>query len=105
MSNKKTVGGPSNRSYTGNTLARNPIPRDTRPRAPAERPRERGKCWYCPENWSYGHKCNEVKNLLHAIQLQGHSDEEEEDLVEQQNAPIPNLPEGPLHKTMGKRKH
>jgi hypothetical protein len=38
ISNKKTSGAPSNRSYTGNTLARNPMPRDTRPR-----PRERGR--------------------------------------------------------------
>jgi hypothetical protein len=94
MSNKKSLGGPSTRSYTGITPARNTLPRDTRPRPPADRPRERGKCWYCPENWSYGHKCNEVKNLLHAIQLQGHSDEEDEDLGEQQNAPL-NLPEEP----------
>jgi hypothetical protein len=103
MSNKKTVGGPSNRSYTGNIPARNPIPRDTRPRPPAERPQERGKYWYCPKNWSYGHKCNEVKNLMHAIQLQGHSDEEEEDLVEQQNDTIPNLPEEPLVQDNGQK--
>jgi hypothetical protein len=31
-----------------------------------------------PRNWTYGHKCNEVKKLLHAIQLQGHFDEEDE---------------------------
>jgi hypothetical protein len=54
--------------------------KESRPRNLQEKPKERGKCWYCPEMWSYGHKCNEVKNLLHAIQLQGHSDTEEEGL-------------------------
>jgi hypothetical protein len=28
----------------------------------------------------HGHKCNEIKNLQHAIQLQGHSDEEVEEI-------------------------
>jgi hypothetical protein len=52
--------------------------RDNRQRPLPDKPRERGKCWYYPENWTYGHKCDSVKTLLHAIKLQGHSDEEEE---------------------------
>jgi hypothetical protein len=57
--------------------------RDFRAKTVADRPKEKGKCWYCPENWTYGHKCTEVKNLLHAIQLQGHSDNDEEEHQEQ----------------------
>src|SRR4051812_25175849 len=52
--------------------------KEGRPRVALDKPREKGKCWYYPEKWTYVHKCNEVKNLLHAIQLQGHSDEENE---------------------------
>jgi hypothetical protein len=47
---------------------RNAGPRVMRPRNVPKKPKERGKCWYCPENWNYGHKCNDVKSLLHAIQ-------------------------------------
>ena len=46
--------------------------------------------------WSYGHKCNEVKNLLHAIQLQGHSDDEEEAEVAEGCQQEQEIQEAPL---------
>jgi hypothetical protein len=67
-----------NRMHNTQAQFRPPAIRDNRNRIPAERPKEKGKCWYCLENWTFGHKCNGVKSLLHAIQLQGHSDEEGE---------------------------
>jgi hypothetical protein len=33
--------------------------------------------WYCPENWTFGHKCQPMQRALNAIQMQGNSDEEE----------------------------
>jgi hypothetical protein len=79
MSNNKRAPAPtSKRSNTCNNMARNNMNRETKPRPPVERTRERGKCWYSPKTWTYGHKYNEVRSLLHDIQLQGHSDEEEE---------------------------
>jgi hypothetical protein len=44
---------------------------------PVERSKEKGKCWYYPEDWSFGHKCSGIKSMLHAIEMQGHSDDDE----------------------------
>ena len=52
--------------------------RDNRVRPPADKTKEKGKCWYCPEDWFLGHRCAGVKSMIHAIQMQGHSDDEEE---------------------------
>jgi hypothetical protein len=49
---------------------------DFKPRSPADKPRKKAKCWYCPEPWTYGHKCNNVKSMLQAIQLEGHGNSE-----------------------------
>jgi hypothetical protein len=54
-----------------------PSQKDFRPRLPSDKPKERGKCWYCPEPWTFGHKCNNVTSMLHAIQMQGHSDSDD----------------------------
>lgn len=79
---KKPTATTNTRNAPAVNLNGNFNPRENRQRNGNDRPRERSKCWYCPENWSYGHKCNDVKNLLHAIQLQGNSDNEEEVLAE-----------------------
>jgi hypothetical protein len=70
--------------------------RDNRPRAPSEKPKERGKCWYCPEQWSFGHKCANMKKIVHAIQLQGHNDSEDSveltDTYHDAQHTLPNTP-------------
>jgi hypothetical protein len=94
--NKKQNTTPRTTQTT--TVNRAQPARDNRARTLPNKPRESGKCLHCPENWTYGHKCDIVKTVLHAIQLQGHSDEEEEihaeipvaDVVpEQQEVPQP----------------
>jgi hypothetical protein len=81
LSNNKKQNTTPRTTQTNNVNKALPA-RDNRQRPLPDKPRERVKCWYCPENWTYGHKCDSVKTLLHAIQLQGHSDEEEEMQVE-----------------------
>ena len=49
-----------------------------RRRNPSSNPKERGKYWYCPEPWVYGHKCSNIKSIVHAIQMQGHNSSDEE---------------------------
>jgi hypothetical protein len=65
--------------------------KDNKVRPVADKPRERGKCWYCPEDWTHGHKCANIKSMLHAIEMQGHNDEEEEDI------PAHAIPQNPNH--------
>jgi hypothetical protein len=50
--------------------------RDNRVRTTPDRTKEKGKCWYCLEQRSYGHKCQNVKSIVHAITMQGHSEED-----------------------------
>jgi hypothetical protein len=57
--------------------ARNVNYRENRMKPPVERSKEKGKCWYCLEDWSFGHKCSGIKSMLHAIEMQGHSDDDE----------------------------
>jgi hypothetical protein len=45
--------------------------RENRMRPPADRNKEKGKCWYCPEDWTFGHKCTGIKSMVHAIEMQG----------------------------------
>lgn len=54
---------------------RNAPVRDNIQRAPR-------KCWYCPENWVMGNKCL-MQRALNAFQMQGNSDDEEDDQVHQ----------------------
>ena len=65
------------RQPTGLQAKQNSFLRDHRPRPMVDKPKEPRKCWYCPEPWSLGHKCQTVKNILHAIHMQGHSEEDE----------------------------
>jgi hypothetical protein len=67
--------------------------RDNRPRLPDNRQREPRKCWYCPENWVIGHRCQTMQRALNTIQMQGHSDDEEEinALLEHPEAPAADL--------------
>jgi hypothetical protein len=58
--------------------ARNAAVRDIRNRVPNDRPREPRKCWYCPDNWVVGHRCQPMQRALNALQMQGNSDEDEE---------------------------
>jgi hypothetical protein len=58
-----------------------------------DKPKEKGKCWYCPEDWTYGHKCASIKSIVHAIQMQGHSDDEEDEVQDPLKAVIPVLPD------------
>lgn len=85
----------SNKKKNTTTMTIRPVPnqahnrpmaaKDNRVRNLTDKAQEKGKCWYCPENWTVGHRCNGVKNLVHAIELQGHSDEDQEQ--EQLNEP------------------
>jgi hypothetical protein len=56
--------------------ARNTVFRENKFRPAADKTKEKGKCWYCPEDWSFGHKCSGIKSMVHAIEMQGHSDDE-----------------------------
>ena len=64
--------------------------RDPRPRAPADRVREPKKCWYCPENWTLGHRCHPMQRALNTITMQGHSDDE---LPEEEVHPLQGMAE------------
>jgi hypothetical protein len=78
------------------TAPRPPI--NNRQRVVLDKPRERGKCWYCPEPWVFGHKCATVKSMLNAIQLQGHSDEEDmADIPDTFHDAVPNLTQEDAH--------
>jgi len=46
-------------------------PRDIQNKAPR-------KCWYCPENWTIGHRCQTMQRALNNIEMQGHYDNEQE---------------------------
>jgi hypothetical protein len=71
----------TNRPPTGNQIARPPPPREQRPKPVPNRNKEKGQCWYCPEQWSFGHKCEGMKSIIHALEMQGHSDDEEDEEV------------------------
>jgi hypothetical protein len=45
------------------------------------------KCWYCPNNWTIGHKCQPMQRALNQIEMQGHSDEEDDFPLPQPAAP------------------
>ena len=62
-------------SLLPNTQARAAPPRKANG---APRPRPPLKCWYCPDNWTLGHKCAAMQKELNAIQMQGNSDDEQE---------------------------
>jgi hypothetical protein len=65
-----------------------PPGREIRNREPNGRPREPRKCWYCPDIWVAGHKCQPMKRALYAIQMQGNSeDEESEEIIQVQEPP------------------
>ena len=49
------------------TQQRNVPGRDNRNRQANDRPREPRKCWYCPENWDVGHRCQQMQRELNAI--------------------------------------
>jgi hypothetical protein len=76
--NKRTIPPTVGQNIPAYQQARAPLIRDNKPRLSLDKAREKGKCWYCPKPWSFGHKCTIVQSMLHAIQLQGHSSEEEE---------------------------
>jgi hypothetical protein len=68
LANKKNLQ-PTAAKLSNSTPAPRPLlPWENKAPLPT-RPRERGKCWYCPKNWTYGHKCNTVKSMLNAIEL------------------------------------
>jgi hypothetical protein len=66
--------------------ARNTVFKENKFRPAADKTKEKGKCWYCPEDWSFGHKCSGIKSTVHAIEMQGHSDDELE--IPAQQAPL-----------------
>uniref|UniRef100_A0ACD5Y7D8 Uncharacterized protein n=1 Tax=Avena sativa TaxID=4498 RepID=A0ACD5Y7D8_AVESA len=79
-----------------------PPNKEARVKPPAERIKEKGKCWYCLEDWTFGHKCSGIKSMVHAIQMQGHNDNEEEEeqqiMIKQLVPPLPHpLPEEETH--------
>jgi hypothetical protein len=59
-----------------------------------QRNRARRKCWYCPENWTIGHKCQQMQRALNQIEMQGHSDDENADIPDQPviNQEVPAKP-------------
>uniref|UniRef100_A0ACD5TIY0 Uncharacterized protein n=1 Tax=Avena sativa TaxID=4498 RepID=A0ACD5TIY0_AVESA len=67
----------TNRQQNTQPTNRFPQNREQRNKPPMDRNKEKGKCWYCPEDWSFGHKCASIKSIVHAIEMQGHSDDEE----------------------------
>jgi hypothetical protein len=68
-----------------------PIPaREVRNRAHVYRvQREPRKCWYCPDNWFLGHKCQPMQRALNAIEMQGHDEEQDRpaEILEEQVEP------------------
>jgi hypothetical protein len=56
--------------------------RENRNRQFPDRAREPRKCWYCPDNWVVGHRCQPLQRALHAMEMQGH-DLEDDQLQEQ----------------------
>jgi hypothetical protein len=62
---------------------------DNKNREGNARPREPRKCWYCPENWTMGHKCQPMKRALNALQMQGNSEEDSDDEIVQEEAQPP----------------
>jgi hypothetical protein len=76
--NKKTPTSlPIQRPNTTLPTRNTSFQREFKPRPPVDRAKDTKKCWYCPEPWSLGHKCQNVSNILHAINMQGHSDDED----------------------------
>jgi hypothetical protein len=94
--NKKPVAVWTTQRTNNTFVARNNTGnREFRPRATPEKAIERGKCWYCLEPWIYAHKCANLKSMLNAIEMQGHSDEELEMPENYQDAQA-NLPPDPV---------
>jgi hypothetical protein len=89
---KKPTPSFSNKQAPRNTVIRQPLPRAQHNRPQQDRPKEKGKCWYCAEDWSFGHKCASIKSIVHAIQMQGHSDDEEVEDQAVAHHPVPHLP-------------
>ena len=52
--------------------------------------REPRKCWYCPENWTIGHKCHQMQLALNIMEMQGNYLDE---LPAEEQAPLPRDPE------------
>jgi hypothetical protein len=90
-----------------NQQARNVLPRDNINRNYNGRPRVPRKCWYCPDNYTPGHRCTGMQRALNAVMMLGHSDEEDdphqpliEEILDQGIQPIlaqqaPTLPVAP----------
>ena len=77
LANNRRPANPVPNQRPNNMGAPRPVvARDNRPRI-----REPRKCWYCPENWTMGHKCQQLQNVLNAMEMQGHylEDEQEEE--------------------------
>jgi hypothetical protein len=84
----------TNNQRNPNFLPRpNNLNRDNRPKQVQEKPRDRNKCWYCLEQWVFGHRCANVKSMLNAIEMQGHSDDKAQaELADNFQDAQPNLP-------------
>jgi hypothetical protein len=68
--------------------ARNLPNRDNRNREVNVRQREPRKCWYCPENWTMGHKCQPMQRAINALQMQGNSEDDSDgDMIQEEAAP------------------
>src|SRR4051812_25913591 len=70
LANKKNISQAGNKGVQNAQVNRNLAIKENK-QLPVNKVRERGECWYCPENWTYGHKCNGVKSMVNAIELQG----------------------------------
>jgi hypothetical protein len=84
----------SSNQRNSNFLPRpNNLNRDNKPWQVQEKPRDQNKCWYYPEPWVFGHRCANVKSMLNAIEMQGHSDNDTQaEVVEKYQDAQPNLP-------------
>nr|XP_051192241.1 uncharacterized protein LOC127305750 [Lolium perenne]XP_051192242.1 uncharacterized protein LOC127305750 [Lolium perenne]XP_051192243.1 uncharacterized protein LOC127305750 [Lolium perenne] len=71
---------------------RNAPARDNRNRNMGDRPREPRRCWYCPDNWTPGHRCPTMQRALNTIQMQGNSDDEQEEQLAAVHIPDIILP-------------
>jgi hypothetical protein len=58
---------------------RMPMDREAKPAHAANRPRVPRKCWYCPDNYTPGHRSPAMQQVLNALEMQDDSEDELED--------------------------
>jgi hypothetical protein len=94
-SRKMPANATVQRTTPAQTFRQNtPANRESKMLPQPDKAREQGKCWYCPEPWVYGHKCSNVRSIVHAIQIQGHEAEFPDQTTETFLDAETNLPGG-----------